>query len=80
MANGRRRQGTAALPAWDLDLPLEQRVHAILGAWLADESTARVLRVNVHRDVRWFNREAFEAFAGTSARVAAIRALSCRTT
>ena len=62
-----------ALPAWDLDLPLEQRVRAILGAWLADESTARVLRVNVHRDVRWFNREAFEAFAGTSARVAAIR-------
>jgi hypothetical protein len=66
------------LPAWPIDRPLGERVMAIMGAWLADESVARVLQVNVHRDVRWFNKEAFEMFAGWAAAVEAIRSALAR--
>ncbi len=61
------------LHAWNRDAQLPQRVASILDAWLADDSTARFLQVNVHRDVRWFNREAFEAFASWAATIEALR-------
>jgi glycosidase len=55
------------LPRWDLRAPKQERVGRIVATWLADESVARVLQVNVYRDVRWFNKEAFETFAAWAA-------------
>jgi hypothetical protein len=61
------------LPPWDLRADLPDRVTAILEAWLADESVARFLQVNVYRDVRWFSKEAFEGLATWSAAIESIR-------
>jgi hypothetical protein len=66
------------LPSWDLRLPPADRVTAILEAWLADASAIRYLQVNVHRDVRWFNREALEALAQWAALVERLRAGAAR--
>lgn len=61
------------LPAWDRSAALSQRVASILDTWLGDDSVGRILQVNVHRDVRWFNREAFEAFASWAATIEGLR-------
>src|SRR5205085_5515033 len=66
------------LPAWELDRPLPERVERIVAAWLADESVARFLQVNVHRDVRWFNKEAFEQLASWAAAIESIRDIGDR--
>ena len=47
---------------------------AILEAWLGDDAVAHALQVNIHRDVRWFNREAFERLAAWTAAVERVRA------
>ncbi len=61
------------LPAWDLNDRLSERVERILAAWRADESAVRFLQVTVHRDVRWFNKEAFASLASWAAVVDAVR-------
>jgi glycosidase len=62
-----------ALPAWELDRPLTARVETILAAWLVEPSLTQVLQINVHRDIRWLNRESFEAFARLAGRVEHLR-------
>ncbi len=52
------------LPAWPIEEGTEPRPDTILEGWLANDAVVRFLQVNVHRDIRWFNREAFRQLAG----------------
>ena len=60
MARGGRGQGAGREHARGRRAACEvATAAAIVDAWRSDEVTARAIGVNVHRDIRWFNREAF---------------------
>jgi hypothetical protein len=50
----------------------QEGAYGILRRWLSDVEVQRVLQVNRHRDVLWFNREAFEQWLDWMMLIAAL--------
>lgn len=49
---------------YEIEAPDKERVYQILVAWLKDSEVQQFMRVNRHREVLWFNKEAFEQLLG----------------